>query len=400
MTDAQTIYMDHHATTPVDRRVLEAMLPYFSEKFGNAASVTHAYGWEAEAAVETARGQVAAIIGAEPKEIVFTSGATEADNLALKGVAAALVDRGDHIITNVVEHKAVIDSARWLESKGTRITWLPVDGDGLVDPESVREAITDRTILISVMAANNEVGTVQPIRAIGQIARERGVLFHTDAAQAAGRIPLNVDRDHIDLLSISAHKIYGPKGIGALYVRRRKPRARLKPLLDGGGHERGLRSGTLPVPLIVGFGEALAIAAEEMETESERLAALRDRLLHAIIENCPDVQVNGTMAHRLPNNLNLSFASVEGEGILMDMKDVALSSGSACSSAHIEPSYVLKAMGRTDESAQSSIRFGLGRSTTAAEVDHVARRIVEAVARLRQLSPLYVAPSGASASRP
>ena len=277
--------------------------------------------------------------------------------------------------------------------------WLKVGRDGLVDPELVREAITDRTILISVMAANNEVGTVQPIRAIGQIARERGVLFHTDAAQAAGRIPIDVDCDHIDLLSISAHKIYGPKGIGALYVRRRKPRARLKPLIDGGGHERGLRSGTLPVPLIVGLGEAMAIAAQEMKAESERVAALRDRLLHAIIENCPDVHVNGSMEHRLPNNLNLSFASVEGEGILMDMKDVALSSGSACSSAHIEPSYVLKAMGRTDESAQSSIRFGLGRSTTADEVDYVAGRIVEAVARLRQLSPLYRAPSGAAASR-
>lgn len=400
MPDAQTIYMDHHATTPVDPRVLEAMLPYFSEKFGNAASVTHAYGWEAEAAVETARGQIAALIGAEPKDIIFTSGATEADNLALKGVVAALADRGDHLITTVIEHKAVIDSARWLEGEGTRITWLPVGEDGLVDPESVREAITDRTVLISVMAANNEVGTVQPIRAIGQIARERGVLFHTDAAQAAGRIPIDVDCDHIDLLSISAHKIYGPKGIGALYVRRRKPRARLKPLIDGGGHERGLRSGTLPVPLIVGLGEAMAIAAQEMKAESERVAALRDRLLHAIIENCPDVHVNGSMEHRLPNNLNLSFASVEGEGILMDMKDVALSSGSACSSAHIEPSYVLKAMGRTDESAQSSIRFGLGRSTTADEVDYVAGRIVEAVARLRQLSPLYRAPSGAATSRP
>ena len=400
MTDAQTIYMDHHSTTPVDPRVLEAMLPYFSEKFGNAASVTHAYGWEAEAAVETARGQVAALIGAEPKDIAFTSGATESDNLALKGVAAALAERGDHIITTVIEHKAVIDSGRWLESEGIRITWLPVGSDGLVDPESVREAITDRTILISVMAANNEVGTVEPIREIGQIARERSVLFHTDAAQAIGRIPLDVDRDHIDLLSISAHKIYGPKGIGALYVRRRKPRARLKPLIDGGGHERGLRSGTLPVPLIVGFGEAMAIAAEEMETESERVAALRDRLLHAIIENCPDVHVNGSMEHRLPNNLNLSFASVEGEGILMDMKEVALSSGSACSSAHVEPSYVLKAMGRTDELAQASIRFGLGRSTTAAEVDHVARRIVETVARLRRLSPLYRVPSGAYTPRP
>ena len=384
------IYMDHHATTPVDPRVLEAMLPYFSEKFGNAASVTHMFGWEAEAVVEHARRQIAQAIGAQPKEIIFTSGATEADNLALKGVVRAAADRGNHIIVSAIEHKAVWDCARRLEHEGVSVTYLPVNHEGLVDPEDVRRAVTDRTALISVIYANNEIGIIQPIRAIGQIARERGVPFHTDAAQAIGKIPVDVVADNIDLLSLSAHKTYGPKGVGALYVRGGRPRVHLAPLLDGGGHERGLRPGTLPVPLIVGFGVAVEIAVREMLSESPRLAELRDRLMHAIMENLDGVFLNGALSPRLPNNLNLSFAAVEGEAILMGLKiDVALSSGSACSSATVEPSHVLAALGVTEELAHASIRFGLGRSNTADEVDHVAGRVVEAVQRLRNISPLY-----------
>jgi cysteine desulfurase len=384
------IYMDHHATTPVDPRVLEAMLPYFSEKFGNAASVTHVFGWEAEAMVESARRQIAQAIGAQPKEIIFTSGATEADNLALKGVVRASADRGNHIIISAIEHKAVWDCARRLEHEGVSVTYLPVNREGLVDPEDVRRAVTDRTALISVIYANNEIGTIQPIRAIGQIARERGVPFHTDAVQAIAKIPIDVVADNIDLLSLSAHKTYGPKGVGALYVRGGRPRIHLAPLLDGGGHERGLRPGTLPVPLIVGFGVAVEIAAQEMSTESPRLAELRDRLMHAIMENLDGVFLNGAPSPRLPNNLNLSFAAVEGEAILMGLKDdVALSSGSACSSVTVEPSHVLAAIGVPEELAHASIRFGLGRSNTAEDVDHVASRVVEEVKRLRRMSPLY-----------
>ncbi|MBI3871743.1 MAG: IscS subfamily cysteine desulfurase [candidate division Zixibacteria bacterium] len=382
------IYMDHHATTPVDPRVMAAMLPFFTEIFGNAASVTHVFGWRAEAAVETARREVATAIGAEPREIVFTSGATESDNLAIKGVVAACADKGNHIVISAIEHRAVLDCARRLEREGFRVTYLPVDWGGLVDPVDVRRAITDQTILISIMTANNEIGTVQPIRAIGQIAREQGVVFHTDAAQAHGRIPINVEDDNVDLLSISAHKIYGPKGVGALYVRQRRPRIRLVPLIDGGGHERGLRSGTLPVPLIVGLGLALEIASSEMTAESQRLAALRDRLMHRIMENLEDVKVNGALSPRLPNNLNLSFAGIDGEAVLMGVKDdVALSSGSACTSAEVEPSHVLKAIGVPDGLARGSIRFGLGRSNTIEEIDYVAERIVATVTNLRRLTP-------------
>lgn len=383
------IYMDYHATTPVDPRVLRVMLPYFSEKFGNPASRNHRFGWEAEEAVERARKQVAELIGAQPKEIVFTSGATESDNLALKGVAEAYRHRGDHIITVATEHKAVLDSARRLEAQGFRVTYLPVRPDGLIDLDQLRAAITDRTILISVMYANNEIGVVQPIREIGRIAKEKGVLFHTDAVQAAGKIPIDVEADGIDLASLSAHKMYGPKGIGALYVRRRNPRVELVPLIDGGGHERGLRSGTLNVPAIVGFGEACAICRREMPEESQRLRQLRDRLLNQILAELDEVYINGSMEHRLPNNLNLSFRYVDAEALLTALPDVALSSGAACSSANLEPSHVLRALGRGDDLVHSSIRFGLGRFTTQEEVDYVAGRIVEAVKKLRELSPAY-----------
>lgn len=383
------IYMDYHATTPVDPRVLRVMLPYFSEKFGNPASRNHRFGWEAEEAVERARKQVAELIGAQPKEIVFTSGATESDNLALKGVAEAYRHRGDHIITVATEHKAVLDSARRLEAQGFRVTYLPVGPDGLIDLDQLRAAITDRTILISVMYANNEIGVVQPIREIGRIAKEKGVLFHTDAVQAAGKIPIDVEADGIDLASLSAHKMYGPKGIGALYVRRRNPRVELVPLIDGGGHERGLRSGTLNVPAIVGFGEACAICRREMPEESQRLRQLRDRLLNQILAELDEVYINGSMEHRLPNNLNLSFRYVDAEALLTALPDVALSSGAACSSANLEPSHVLRALGRGDDLVHSSIRFGLGRFTTQEEVDYVAGRIVEAVKKLRELSPAY-----------
>jgi cysteine desulfurase len=384
------IYMDHHATTPVDRRVLEAMLPYFSEKFGNAASVTHVFGWEAEAAVENARRQVATAIGAQPKEIVFTSGATEADNLALKGIMRAAPEGRNHLIISAIEHRAVLDGAERLEHEGFNVTRLTVDREGLIDPDSVRRAITDRTALVSIIHANNEIGVIQPIRAIGQIAHERGVLFHTDAVQAIGKIPVDVVADNVDLLSLTAHKTYGPKGVGALYVRGGRPRVRLAPILDGGGHERGLRPGTLPVPLIVGFGAAMEFALQEMPAESARLADLRDRLMHAIMENLDGVFLNGALSPRLPNNLNLSFAAVEGEAILMGLKDdVALSSGSACTSATPEASHVLAALDIPAELTHASIRVGLGRSNTAEEVDYVAGRLVETVRRLRHMSPLY-----------
>jgi len=383
------IYLDNHATTPVDPRVLEAMLPYFREKFGNAASRSHCYGWEAEQAVERARGQIAELIGASPKEIIFTSGATESDNLAIKGVAEMYAERGDHIITVATEHKAVLDACKRLEKQGRRVTYLPVDREGLIDPDQLRRAINDRTILISVMWANNEIGVLQPIREIGRMARERGVLFHTDATQAVGKVPVNVEEDCVDLMSLSAHKMYGPKGVGALYVRRKNPRVQLAAQMDGGGHERGMRSGTLNVPGIVGFGEACAICAREMAEEARRLGALRDRLKDRLLAELDEVYVNGSLAHRLPNNLNMSFAYVEGESLMMAMKDVAVSSGSACTSATLEPSYVLKALGVSDDLAHTSIRFGLGRFNTAEEIEYAAGRVIESVRRLRELSPLY-----------
>jgi cysteine desulfurase len=383
------IYMDYHATTPVDPRVLQAMLPYFTEKFGNAASRNHSFGWEAEKAVEKGRQQIADLIGASPKEIIFTSGATESNNLAIKGVAEMYAEKGDHIITAVTEHKAVLDTCKNLQKHGRNVTFLRVRKDGLVDLDELRAAITPRTTLISIMHANNEIGVLQPIREIGRIARERGVLFHTDATQAAGKVALKVTDDNIDLMSISAHKMYGPKGIGALYVRRKNPRVQLTAQMDGGGHERGMRSGTLNVTGIVGLGEACAICREEMAAESERLRGLRDRLKSKLEAGLDEVYINGSMEHRLPNNLNMSFAYVEGESLLMGIKDVAVSSGSACTSATLEPSYVLKALGVGDELAHTSIRFGLGRFNTEEEVDYVAGRIIETVDKLRELSPLY-----------
>jgi cysteine desulfurase len=383
------IYMDYHATTPVDPRVLQTMLPYFTEKFGNAASRNHSFGWEGEQAVEKGRQQIAELIGASPKEIIFTSGATESNNLAIKGVAEMYAEKGDHIITAVTEHKAVLDTCKNLQKRGRQVTFLRVRPDGLVDLDELRAAITARTILISIMQANNEIGVLQPIREIGRIAKERGVLFHTDATQAAGKVPIDVSEDNVDLLSISAHKIYGPKGIGALYVRRKNPRVQLTAQMDGGGHERGMRSGTLNVTGIVGLGEACAICRQEMAVESERLRGLRDRLKTKLEAGLSEVYVNGSMQHRLTNNLNMSFAYVEGESLLMGIKDVAVSSGSACTSATLEPSYVLKALGVGDELAHTSIRFGLGRFNTEEEVDYVAARIIETVDKLRELSPLY-----------
>ncbi|MEW6297453.1 MAG: IscS subfamily cysteine desulfurase [Thermodesulfobacteriota bacterium] len=393
------IYMDNHATTPVDRRVLEEMLPYFTEKFGNAASRSHAFGWEAEEAVERARGQVAQLIGARGKEILFTSGATESDNLAIKGVVEFYKDKGQHVITCVTEHKAVLDSCKALERAGkAQVTYLPVDRYGMVDPDDVRRALTEKTILISLMYANNEIGTIHPIREIGRIAKERGVFFHCDATQAVGKIPVDVEQDGIDLLSMTAHKMYGPKGCGALYVRGSQPRVRLAPLMDGGGHERGMRSGTLNVPGIVGFGKACALAAQEMEVEAARLLALRTRLYEGITSHLTDVYVNGHPTQRLPGNLNLSFSYIEGESFLMALnQEIALSSGSACTSATLEPSYVLKALGLRDEQAHASIRFGLGRFNTEDEVAYVIDRVVEVTQRLRALSPFYGAAQGGGA---
>lgn len=364
------------------------MLPFFTEKFGNAAS-NHAFGWEADAAVEEARAEVALLIGASPKEIIFTSGATESDNLAIKGVMEFHRDRGDHVITCAAEHKAVLDSCKVLERQGYRVTYLGVDAHGMISLDALRAAITDKTILVSIMAANNEVGTIQPIDAIGELTRQRGILFHSDATQGVGKIPLDVEQSRIDLLSMTAHKIYGPKGIGALYVRSRNPQVRLAPIIHGGGHEAGLRSGTLNVPGIVGFGKACAIAREEIRVEATQLARLREKLNEGIFERLDEVYLNGHPTERLPGNLNLSFAYVEGESLLMALNDVAVSSGSTCTSATLEPSYVLKAMGVKDHLAHSSIRFGLGRFNTAEEVDHVARRVGEEVSRLRKLSPAY-----------
>jgi cysteine desulfurase len=365
------------------------MLPYFTEKFGNAASRNHSFGWVAEEGVELARERVAKVIGASAKEIVFTSGATESDNLAIKGVAEMYREKGNHIITAVTEHKAVLDTCKRLEKYGYRVTYLPVQKDGLIDLDDLKRAIDDKTILVSIMAANNEIGVLQPIKEIGKICHERGVIFHTDAVQAFGKVPLNVNEMNIDLMSISAHKVYGPKGIGALYVRRKNPRVQLAPLIDGGGHERGMRSGTLAVTNIVGLGKAAELAMQEMPEESKRLAALRDRLKDKIFSELDEVYINGSMEHRLPGNLNISFAYVEGESLLMGINDVAVSSGSACTSATLEPSYVLKALGTGDDLAHSSIRFGIGRFNTEAEVDYVADKLINVVKRLRELSPLY-----------
>ncbi len=384
------IYLDNHSTTPMDPRVLEAMLPYFTEKFGNAASRNHAFGWQAEEGVENARKQIAKLIHADPKEIVFTSGATESDNLALKGVVEMYHEKGDHIITSSTEHRAVLDTAKGLEAKrGLKVTYLPVDKFGMVNPEDVRNAITDKTILISIMFANNEIGTLNPVKEIGKIAKEKGILFHCDATQGVGKVPVNVQEMGIDLMSFTAHKIYGPKGIGALYVRKKNPRVRITAQMDGGGHERGMRSGTLAVPLIVGFGKACEICEREMAAEATRLTTMRDRLHKTITTALEDVYLNGHPTERLPNNLNLSFAYVEGESLLMGCKEIALSSGSACTSATLEPSYVLRALGVGTELAHSSIRFGLGRFTTDEEVDYAAKRIIETVNKLREMSPLY-----------
>jgi cysteine desulfurase len=384
------IFMDYHSTTPVDPRVLEEMLPYFTEKFGNAASRSHSFGWTAEEAVDYARERIGKLIGASSeKEIVFTSGATESNNLALKGVAEFYKEKGDHIITSVIEHKAVLDTCKRLEKDGFRVTYLPVGKDGLVDPDDVEKAITDKTILVSIMLANNEIGTVQPIAEIGKITRERGVLFHSDAVQGVGKVPFDVQAMNVDLASVTAHKMYGPKGVGALYVRRSKPRVRLVAQMDGGGHERGMRSGTLNVPGIVGFGKAADIMAKEGKDESSRLLALRERLRKRLTAALEEVYVNGSLEHRLPGNLNVSFNFVEGEAMMMAIKDVAVSSGSACTSASLEPSYVLRALGVGDELAHSSIRFGLGRYNTEEEVDYVADLVVDKVKHLRDMSPLY-----------
>ena len=388
------IYLDNHATTRVDPRVLQAMLPYFTEHFGNAASRNHMFGWEAEAAVDKGRKQIADLIGATAKEIIFTSGATESNNLAIKGVAEMYANKGNHIITQATEHKAVLDTCKKLEKHGARVTYLAVKQDGLIDLDQLRDAITDKTILVSIMYANNEIGVLQPIAEIGKMCKEKGVLFHTDAVQACGKVPVNVIADNIDLLSMSAHKMYGPKGMGALYVRRKSPRVQLTAQIDGGGHERGMRSGTLNVTGIVGMGEACAICQAEMAAEGVRLMALRDRLKDKLTAELDEIYINGTytngsMEHRLPNNLNVSFAYVEGESLLMGINEIAVSSGSACTSATLEPSYVLKALGVGDEIAHSSIRFGIGRFNTVDDIDYVAGRLIEVVRKLRELSPLY-----------
>jgi cysteine desulfurase len=384
------VYMDNHATTRVDSRVLDAMLPYFTEKFGNAASRNHSFGWEAEEAVSRSRDQIAALIGAKSKEIIFTSGATESDNLAIKGVVDFYKDKGSHIITCVTEHKAVLDSCRALERAGkATVSYLPVDKYGMVDPDAVRNAITDKTVLITIMWANNEIGTLHPVEEIGKIAKEKGIVFHTDAVQAIGKVPVDFEKAGVDLASITAHKIYGPKGIGALYVRSKGPRVRLSPQMDGGGHERGMRSGTLNVPGIVGLGAACEIAGKEMPDEAQRLIQLRSQLQAGLFERLDEIYVNGHPTERLPGNLNVSFAYVEGESLLMGINDIAVSSGSACTSATLEPSYVIRALGIDDELAHSSIRFGLGRFNTLEEVDYVTDRVSKEVKRLREMSPLY-----------
>ena len=383
------VYLDNNATTRTDPRVVEAMLPYFTDIYGNAASRNHPYGWAAEAAVEDARAQIASVIGASPKEIIFTSGATEANNLALKGVGAMYKKKGNHFITVATEHKCVLDSCKRLERDGFKVTYLPVDKFGQVSAEQIREAITPQTICVSVLFANNEIGTIQPVAEIGKVCKEKGVLFHTDAVQAVGKVPVDVEEMGIDLLSLSAHKFYGPKGIGALYVRKKNPRVRLEPQIDGGGHERGMRSGTLPVPMIVGLGTAAEIAHREMPEESKRVYALRERLRAGIMDQLPESYLNGHPTERLPGNANISFAYVEGEGLMMGIKDVCVSSGSACTSASLEPSYVLRALGVGDELAHSSIRFGVGRFNTEDEVDFTIDLVVKEVSRLREMSPLF-----------
>jgi len=382
------VYLDYQATTPTDRRVVEAMLPYFTEIFGNPHSRNHKYGWDSEAAIEKAREQIAHLIGANAKEIIFASGATESNNLAIKGAARFHRDRKNNVITCVTEHKCVLDSCRHLEQEGFEITYLPVQANGLIDLDRLRDAISERTVLVSIMAVNNEIGVIQPLAEIGALCREHKVYFHTDAAQAAGKIPLDVEAMNIDLMSISGHKLYGPKGIGALYVRRR-PRVRLEALINGGGQERGMRSGTLPTPLCVGLGEACAIAEAEMGAETERLHMLRDRFYKGITEALPEVYLNGDLEQRIPGNLNISFAYVEGEGLMMGIKELAVSSGSACTSASLEPSYVLRALGVDEELAHTSLRIGLGRFTTETEVDFAVERIVGEVRRLRDMSPLW-----------
>ena len=380
------IYLDNHATTQTDPRVLEAMLPYFSEKFGNAASRSHQFGWEAEQAVEAAREQIAKLIGASSKEIIFTSGATESDNLAIKGVAEAYRKKGNHIMTAVTEHKAVLDCCKHLEKHGYRVTYLPVAADGLISLEALQNAFTDKTILVTIMYANNEIGVLQPVTEIAKLCREGGVLFHCDAVQAIGKIPVDVNRDGIDLMSITAHKLYGPKGVGALYVRSKNPRVEIAAQIDGGGHERGMRSGTLNVPGIVGLGKACEIAMSELPEESRGIAALRDKLKLQLEENLDDVYVNGSMEHRLPGNLNIRFDGVDSESLLMGINDIAVSTGAACTAAKIEPSYVLKALGLTDEQANSTLRFGIGRFNTEAEIDYAAERVIDTVKKLRELS--------------
>lgn len=382
------IYMDNQATTPVDPRVLEQMIPWFTEKYGNPASSSHAFGWEADAAVKKARSQVADLIGADAKEIIFTSGATESNNIAIQGIAHFHKDRGNHIITLVSEHKAVLDTCRHLESEGFEVTYLPVQANGLLDRKDLEAAMTDRTILVSVMAANNEIGVIQPIAEIGALCKAKKIYFHTDAAQGAGKFPIDVNEMNIDLLSLSGHKFYGPKGIGALYVRRR-PRVRLKAIIHGGGHERGLRSGTLPTPLLVGLGAAAELAKQELHADHARILALRERLRLGIMAQLTHVEVNGDLEQRLAGNLNISFNYVEGESLMMAIKDVAVSSGSACTSASLEPSYVLRALGVNEEMAHTSIRFGLGRFTTEEEVDFVIKTVVQAVNKLREMSPLW-----------
>lgn len=383
------IYLDNNATTRTDPRVVDAIIPFFSNAYGNAASKSHPFGWIAEEAVDKARAQVASLIGADPREIVFTSGATESNNLAIKGIAEMYAEKGDHIITVVTEHKAVLDTCKHLESTGKSVTYLEVDDNGLICLDELKAAITDKTILISVMAANNEIGVLQPIAEIGAICKERGIIFHTDATQIVGKIPFDVEALGIDLASFTAHKMYGPKGIGALYVRRRSPRVRLSAQIDGGGHERGFRSGTLNVTGIVGFGEAAALCQAEMASDAARLQVLRDAMEARLLQEIPECQVNGSREHRLPGLLNISFGFVEGESLLMGLCDVALSSGSACTSASLEPSYVLKALGVGDELAHSSLRFGLGRFTQPEEVEWVTEKVITEVARLREMSPLW-----------
>ncbi len=382
------VYLDNNATTPMDPRVLDAMMPYFTSKFGNAASRNHKFGWEAEEAVDYAREQIAKLIGCTDKEIIFTSGATESNNLALKGVFEMYAQKGNHFITVTTEHKAILDTCKHIEKMGATVTYITPGTDGLISVEQIEAAITDRTVLISVMYGNNEIGVIQPIQAIGKLARSKGILFHTDATQTVGKIPVNVDEDYIDLMSFSAHKMYGPKGVGALYVRRKNPRVKVTAQMDGGGHERGMRSGTLNVPGIVGLGKACEICMNEMESEAKRLSVLRDKLESSLME-MEETYVNGNVTARLPHVANISFKYVEGEGLMMGIKDLAVSSGSACTSASLEPSYVLKSLGLDDDLAHSSIRFGLGRFTTEEEIDFAINHVKTAVTKLREMSPLW-----------